>query len=616
MRTRRFRDSAKVMFLVLSSLAAMLLAGSIGTASPAPAPLPETQSQVMVISFKGAYGSLSAQSIRVSPGFIRTQVDVGPPKQWELWARITDGNGNLLHNASIGHPAHIFYDYLSQSGDLTGGIAQVEYQDFVASLPVPAGMAKIEIIDSGDEILFSKAIAEADIAAYSGQEGPQWNCTTIVDNGPVANRIDLVILGDGYTGTEMATYYADVDGFLGYLFSVSPFGEYQPYFNVHRVDVMSQQSGADHPENGTYVNTALDASYMWDGYTQRLLYCSESKAWSAAASAPSADQIIVVVNDNTYGGGGGGIAVGYHGDAMGEVISHEFGHSFGDLMDEYSYGITGGLYGSGANCEYDYNASNPKWNVWYDQPGVGWYSECSYTNLGRPTYSSCQMRVLVDYFCVVCREQIVRRIYEPYISTLIDEALPEATCVATAVGDTAGFKIERLTVSTTSTEWSVNDTVESTDPDTFTFIMRDNYIYDIKAAVIDTTPMVRRAPPALLENGSERSWWVAVTCDAGVADPSGTQSGSLVASGAAPVPSRGSISIDFELSADARVDLSIYDARGTRVAVLLDQAVERGRHVVRWDAKDTTGRAVAPGIYFLRVNTGQASATRKLVLLR
>ena len=216
MRTLRFRDSAKVVLLVLSASAAVLLASSTGAASPAPAPSPETQSQVMVISFKGAYGSLSAQSIRVSPGFVRTQVNVGPPKQWELWARITDGDGKVLYNASVGHPAHIFYDYLSASGDLTGGIARVEYQDFATSLPVPAGMARIEIIGSSGEILFSKAIAEGDIAAYSEQEGPPWTCTTIVDNGPVANRIDLVILGDGYTGSEMATYYADVDGFHGY----------------------------------------------------------------------------------------------------------------------------------------------------------------------------------------------------------------------------------------------------------------------------------------------------------------------------------------------------------------------------------------------------------------
>lgn len=85
--------------------------------------------------------------------------------------------------------------------------------------------------------------------------------TTIRDNGDPANRVDFVILGDGYTASEMSKYAADIENMVTNFFSEEPFKEYQNYFNVHRVDVISNESGADHPELGIYKDTAFDATY-------------------------------------------------------------------------------------------------------------------------------------------------------------------------------------------------------------------------------------------------------------------------------------------------------------------------------------------------------------------
>src|ERR1700742_3738709 len=69
---------------------------------------------------------------------------------------------------------------------------------------------------------------------------------TIVNNGDPANRVDVVIVGDGYTAAEMSKYQSDIQQFVGHMFEQEPLKEYQRYFNVHRLDVVSAQSGADH----------------------------------------------------------------------------------------------------------------------------------------------------------------------------------------------------------------------------------------------------------------------------------------------------------------------------------------------------------------------------------
>src|SRR5260370_791574 len=99
---------------------------------------------------------------------------------------------------------------------------------------------------------------------------------TIISNGSSQNRLDIAVLGDGYTAGELQKYKNDVTAFMQGFFAQEPFKEYQHYFNVHRIDVTSSQSGADHPETGTSVNTALDATYNCSGI-QRLICVSFTK---------------------------------------------------------------------------------------------------------------------------------------------------------------------------------------------------------------------------------------------------------------------------------------------------------------------------------------------------
>jgi hypothetical protein len=117
--------------------------------------------------------------------------------------------------------------------------------------------------------------------------------TVIRNNGSSANRVDLVILGDGYTSAELGKYAADVEQAAQGFFAQEPFKEYQKYFNVLRVDVTSAQSGADHPEDTPPIsrNTAFDATYNCSGI-ERLICINTSKVQAVLGNSVRADHVL------------------------------------------------------------------------------------------------------------------------------------------------------------------------------------------------------------------------------------------------------------------------------------------------------------------------------------
>ncbi len=76
------------------------------------------------------------------------------------------------------------------------------------------------------------------------------------------------------------------------------------------------------------------------------------------------------------------------------------------------------------------------------------------------------------------------------------------------------------------------------------------------------------------------------------------------------------VRIQLELPADDRVDLSVYDARGRLVQRLHTGAMTGGLRILSWDGRDTSGRAVASGVYLARLQTQQRSLTETFVVIR
>ena len=248
-------------------------------------------------------------------------------------------------------------------------------------------------------------------AAASGQ---QPIVTTVLSNGPSADRYDMVILGDGYVASEQNTFNTDVSTFLTGLFQKQPYATFASYFNVHTVFRASAQSGATHPAATPPIirNTAYGSAYNTGGTPRCLYITNTSLALQDAALAPANEsRVIVIVNDSRYGGCAGQFAVSYNGTSMVETHSHEFGHALGLLADEYDY--PQGHYSGSEPDEVNITADGigQKWSHWWGTEGVSAFEGAGYhaTGLWRPR-TNCLMRNLGAANCAVCREQLARQL--------------------------------------------------------------------------------------------------------------------------------------------------------------------------------------------------------------
>ncbi len=263
--------------------------------------------------------------------------------------------------------------------------------------------------------------------------------TKIKDAGPDDKRINFVILGDGYTSGQQTDFADHADNITTDFFNEPPFLQYTNFFNVHALEVVSQEGGADHPGTATdvnepvfavsTVNTALNARFD-AGNIHRLLVVSNSLVYAElAAHYPNYDQAIIVVNSPFYGGSGGATAVGSAHSSASNLALHETGHSFMNLGDEYNSGNNS----ERPNITAQSNAGNTRWNDWVSINGVGEFSRNGSTF--KPVDGECMMELLSRGFCSVCQEQTIETIYEN-VSPL------ETTTPATADVDFLGTALD------------------------------------------------------------------------------------------------------------------------------------------------------------------------------
>jgi hypothetical protein len=60
----------------------------------------------------------------------------------------------------------------------------------------------------------------------------------------------------------------------------------------------------------------------------------------------------------------------------------------------------------------------------------------------------------------------------------------------------------------------------------------------------------------------------------------------------------------------------VYDAAGRQQAVLAHGRQPAGRYALSWNGSDARGRALASGLYFIRLETEGRKFLRKVVLAR
>jgi IgA Peptidase M64/Peptidase M64 N-terminus len=155
--------------------------------------------------------------------------------------------------------------------------------------------------------------------------------------GDSATKVDLLVLGDGYTASERAKFEKDARRYMEMLFAASPFKEHRKDFNVWGLCPAAEETGVSRPSSGIYRRSPLGASYdTFD--SERYILTMENRRMRDVASFAPYEFVEILVNSNTYGGGG--IFNQYATVAIDNAWSayvgvHEFGHHFAGLADEY-----------------------------------------------------------------------------------------------------------------------------------------------------------------------------------------------------------------------------------------------------------------------------------------
>jgi hypothetical protein len=78
-----------------------------------------------------------------------------------------------------------------------------------------------------------------------------------------------------------------------------------------------------------------------------------------------------------------------------------------------------------------------------------------------------------------------------------------------------------------------------------------------------------------------------------------------------PNPFNPTTIISFDLPTSSRVNITVYNILGQRVATVLDAPMDAGTHRIMFDGKD-----LASGVYFYRLYTSDFTSIRKMVLLK
>ena len=219
--------------------------------------------------------------------------------------------------------------------------AQKIKRSFSESLRFPTPEGPVEIIlkkrdaKNGWLEIWKAAVDPKDIFIDRSKSRAPAPLIPIQKMGDPATKVDLLLLGDGYTGREVGKFQADARRLIGVLFSTSPFKDHRADFNVWGLCPPAMQTGISRPSTGIY----RDSISTYDAFgSERYILAFDNQRLRKVAQFAPYEFIEILVNGRTYGGGGifnlySTVAVD---NAFANyVFVHEFGHHFAALADEY-----------------------------------------------------------------------------------------------------------------------------------------------------------------------------------------------------------------------------------------------------------------------------------------
>lgn len=167
---------------------------------------------------------------------------------------------------------------------------------------------------------------------------PRQELLEIERHGEPRDKVDVLLLGDGYTAEECASdFRADARHLVEVLFAHEPFHHRRDDFNVWGLCPPSAESGVSRPSTGLHRRSPVGATYDAFG-SERYVLTFDNRTWRDVAAWAPYEFVEILVNNETYGGGGIYnlfATVAIDSDWSDYVFIHEFGHHFAGLADEY-----------------------------------------------------------------------------------------------------------------------------------------------------------------------------------------------------------------------------------------------------------------------------------------
>ena len=226
--------------------------------------------------------------------------------------------------------------------EITGEAREV-WRTFHESLRFPAPSSPVQVVlkkrDARNAFreVWSVLVDPADPFVDSSAPPAPGPLLEIERNGPPAEKVDFLIVGDGYTAAERGKFEKDARRLAEILFSTSPFKERRRDFNVWGLCPAAAESGISRPSTGIHRRSPVGATY--DAFrSERYVLTFDNQALRDVAAFAPYEFIEILTNTRTYGGGGiFGLFSTVAADSLWSpyVFIHEFGHHFAGLADEY-----------------------------------------------------------------------------------------------------------------------------------------------------------------------------------------------------------------------------------------------------------------------------------------
>ena len=221
--------------------------------------------------------------------------------------------------------------------------AKIANRTFHESLRFPAPAAPVQVLlkkrDARNAFreIWATTVDPRDIFVSNAKLSAPARLLEIEKNGDPSTKVDLLILGDGYTAAESGKFERDARRLVEILFQTSPFKERRRDFNVWGLCPPSAESGISRPSTGVHRDSPLGTTYDAFG-SERYVLTFDNRSFRRAASFAPYDFVEILVNNRTYGGGGiFNLYSTVAADSLWSpyVFVHEFGHHFAGLADEY-----------------------------------------------------------------------------------------------------------------------------------------------------------------------------------------------------------------------------------------------------------------------------------------